>query len=105
MSRKNRRQFLQTTAATGIGFWVAGGVRAGGARLAQRAKSASPASASAARARSDSADAGQHGDVVAICDVDDKHARQGRRQAASPRPSSTPTSARCSTRWARASTR
>ena len=27
-NRTNRRQFLQTTAATGIGFWVAGGVQA-----------------------------------------------------------------------------
>ena len=26
--RSNRRQFLQTTAATGIGFWVAGGIQA-----------------------------------------------------------------------------
>ena len=27
-SPTNRRQFLQTTAVAGIGFWVAGGVRA-----------------------------------------------------------------------------
>ena len=26
--RTNRRRFLQTTAATGVGFWVAGGLRA-----------------------------------------------------------------------------
>ena len=26
--RSNRRQFLQTTAVAGIGFWVAGGVQA-----------------------------------------------------------------------------
>ena len=65
----NRRQFLQTTAATGIGFWVAGGV------AAQESKSPNERIAFASvgiggKGSSDSGDAGNHGDMVAICDVD-----------------------------------
>jgi len=70
-SHANRRQFLKTTAATGIGYWVAGGVRA--------AESNSPneriAMASVGiggKGSSDSGDAGSRGDMVAICDVDTK---------------------------------
>jgi len=65
-----RRQFLQTGAAIGIGYWVAGGVRA--------EESSSPneriAMASVGiggKGSSDSADAGSHGDMVAICDADE----------------------------------
>ncbi|REK07465.1 MAG: gfo/Idh/MocA family oxidoreductase [Planctomycetota bacterium] len=66
----DRRRFLQATALTGVGVFVADA-------------SAAPASKSAneqlrfacigvgGKGRSDSADALRHGDVVAICDVDD----------------------------------
>ena len=71
--RKNttRREFLQTTAASGIGFWVAGGVRA------QESKSPNERVAMASvgiggKGSSDSGDAGRLGDMVAICDVDTK---------------------------------
>jgi predicted dehydrogenase len=70
MPRKaNRREFLGTSAAIGIGYWVAGGVQA--------AESNSPneriAMASVGiggKGSSDSADASRRGDMVAICDVD-----------------------------------
>ncbi|HUT09966.1 MAG TPA: Gfo/Idh/MocA family oxidoreductase [Thermoguttaceae bacterium] len=69
MRRPSRRQFLQTTAATGIGYWVAGGVRA------QESTSPNERIAMASvgiggKGSSDSADAGRSGDMVAICDVD-----------------------------------
>ncbi len=65
----NRRQFLKTTAATGIGYWVAGGV------AAQESKSPNERIAMASvgiggKGSSDSGDAGRRGDMVAICDVD-----------------------------------
>ena len=65
----NRRLFLQTTAAAGIGFWAAGGLMP---KRASRRMSASPwpASVLGVKGLSDSTDAGKHGDVVAICDVD-----------------------------------
>ena len=66
----NRRQFLQTTAAAGIGFWLAAGSQA---RRANRPTSGSPwpASASAARVRAIRTTPAAHGDMVAICDVDE----------------------------------
>jgi predicted dehydrogenase len=65
-----RRRFLQTTAAAGIGYWVAGGVQA------QESKSAIEEISFACigvggKGQSDSADAGRNGNVVAICDIDD----------------------------------
>ncbi len=68
--KANRRQFLKTTAATGLGYWVAGGVQA------QESGSANERIAMASvgvdgKGRSDSRDAGANGDMVAICDVDD----------------------------------
>ncbi|MBN2473876.1 MAG: Gfo/Idh/MocA family oxidoreductase [Pirellulales bacterium] len=67
--RASRRQFLKTTAATGIGYWVAGGVQA------QQSNSPNERIAMASvgiggKGSSDSGDAGRHGDMVAICDVD-----------------------------------
>ncbi len=69
--RTSRRDFLQVTAATGIGFWVAGGVQA------QESKSPNEKVRIACvgcggKGSSDSADSGNHGEVVAICDVDEK---------------------------------
>ncbi len=72
MSQKaSRRQFLQTSAAVGIGYWVAGGAQA------QEGKSANEKIAMASvgiggKGSSDSADAGRSGDMVAICDTDTK---------------------------------
>ena len=66
----HRRSFLQTAGALGIGYWIAGGVRA------EESKSPNERIAMASigiggKGGSDSADAGKHGDMVAICDVDE----------------------------------
>jgi predicted dehydrogenase len=68
-SRTNRRRFLQTSAAAGVGFWVAGGLSA------QESKSPNERIAMASvgiggKGSGDSADAGKNGDMVAICDID-----------------------------------
>ena len=52
---------------------------------------------------SDTNDAGKHGEIVALCDIDEQHARQDGRRS-TPRPRSTSTTARCSRRWATRST-
>ena len=67
--KTTRRRFLQTTAATGIGYWIAGGVSA------KESKSPNEQIAMACvgiggKGSSDSADAGRTGRMVAICDVD-----------------------------------
>lgn len=69
---QNRRRFIKTgTAAMGVGYWAAGGV--------QFARSQSPNEQIQfacigvdGKGGSDSADAGKHGKVVAICDVDER---------------------------------
>ena len=68
--RTNRRQFLQQTAAAGVGFWVAGGV-------ALRADTKSPNQklniaciGVGGKGGSDTDQAGNHGNIVALCDVD-----------------------------------
>ena len=68
--KANRRRFLQTSAAVGIGYWVAGGIQA------QQSDSPNERIAMASvgiggKGSSDSANAGRHGDMVAICDADE----------------------------------
>lgn len=76
MSRETtRRRFLQTTAAVGVGYWVAGGAQA------QESKSPNERIAMASigiggKGTSDSEDAGKRGDMVAICDVDEGRLNQ-----------------------------
>jgi len=67
--RTNRRKFLQTTALTGVGFWVAGGAKAAESKSANE-KIQFACIGVEGKGSSDSRDAGRHGDVVAICDVD-----------------------------------
>jgi len=67
--RTNRREFLQTTAATGIGYWVAGGVSAAESKSPNE-RIAMASVGIGGKGSSDSADAGRCGDMVAICDVD-----------------------------------
>ena len=72
MPRKpNRREFLQTSALAGVGIWT-------GSR-AKAAKKESPNDrirfaciGVEGKGSSDSRDAGRHGEVVAICDIDEK---------------------------------
>jgi predicted dehydrogenase len=71
MSRKSsRRAFLKETTAIGIGLWAGGGI------LAKESLSANEAIrfaciGIAGKGDSDSGDAKNFGDVVAICDIDD----------------------------------
>ena len=69
--RTSRRQFMQTTAATGVGFWVAGGLQAKESKSPnERVRIACVGVGG--KGSSDSSDAGKNGDIVAICDIDDK---------------------------------
>lgn len=69
MARTTRRTFLQTTAAAGVGFWVAGGTQ----RAMSQSANERPNVASigvGGKGGSDSSNAAKFGNVVAICDVD-----------------------------------
>ena len=67
---RNRREFLQTTAAAGFGFWGAGGVQAK-ASNSPNERIAMASIGVGGKGGSDSQDAAREGDMVAICDVDD----------------------------------
>jgi predicted dehydrogenase len=72
MSGNTRRDFLKTTAAAGVGFWVAGGVT-GRSRAALAISDIRFGCIGVdGKGRSDTADAAKNGNVVAICDIDDK---------------------------------
>jgi len=72
MSRKqSRRRFLQTTAAVGAGFWVAGGIAPRESRSALEEIRFASIGVNG-KGASDSADAGNNGKMVAICDIDDQ---------------------------------
>jgi predicted dehydrogenase len=71
MSRStNRRTFLQESAAIGIGLWAGGGMAAK-ASVAASEQVRFACIGIGGKGTSDSADAGKHGDVLAICDIDD----------------------------------
>ncbi|MBU4398907.1 MAG: twin-arginine translocation signal domain-containing protein, partial [Planctomycetes bacterium] len=69
--RTNRRRFLQASAATGVGFWVAGGLQARES-TSPNERIAFASIGVGGKGSSDSADAGEAGEMVAICDVDEK---------------------------------
>ncbi|HKM53618.1 MAG TPA: Gfo/Idh/MocA family oxidoreductase, partial [Isosphaeraceae bacterium] len=70
--RNNRREFLKTTALGGIGFWIAGSASADDAKEKSPNEQISFACIGiGGKGDSDTADAGKHGNVVAICDIDD----------------------------------
>ena len=68
--RPTRREFLQTTAATGIGFWVAAGARAEESKSPNE-KIRMASIGIGGKGSSDSGDAANSGEMVAICDVDE----------------------------------
>jgi predicted dehydrogenase len=76
-----RRQFLQTSAAAGIGFWVAGGVQAAESKSPNE-KIAMASIGIGGKGGSDSEDANRAGDMVAICDVDKKTLKDNGRRFA-----------------------
>ena len=67
--RLSRRQFLQTGALAGVGFWAAGGVSLVGARDANSKLNIACIGVSG-KGGSDTDQAGSLGNIVALCDVD-----------------------------------
>jgi predicted dehydrogenase len=70
--RLNRRKFLQTGVAAGVGFWAAGGVTPADSKDAN-SKLQIACIGVGGKGSSDTDDAGNNGDIVALCDIDDKH--------------------------------
>lgn len=66
-----RRQFLQTTAALGIGYWVAAGAAAQESQSPNERLRMACIGVSG-KGASDSDDAARFGDIVAICDIDER---------------------------------
>jgi predicted dehydrogenase len=75
MSHQNtRREFLKTTTAAGVGYWVAGRAQADESSSSSKSANEKINFASigvGGKGDSDSNDAGRSGNMVAICDVDD----------------------------------
>ena len=70
-NQTTRRRFIKTSAATGIGFWVAGGLQAQESNSPNE-KVMMASVGIGGKGSSDSRDAGSQGQMVAICDVDKK---------------------------------
>jgi predicted dehydrogenase len=70
MSGQNRRDFLQTSALVGAGFWAAGGLTPGESRAAAD-KLRFACIGVGGKGSSDTDDAGTQGEIVALCDVDE----------------------------------
>jgi len=70
--RSSRRRFLKTSAVIGAGYWTLGGIAPRESRSANE-KVQFACVGVGGKGAQDSQDAGRHGDVVAICDVDDKN--------------------------------
>jgi len=71
MNQKNRRDFLKTTALAGTGFWIAGAAPADDSKSPNERINFACIGVGG-KGTSDSADAARHGNIVAICDVDDQ---------------------------------
>ena len=70
-NRQNRRDFLQTTAAAGAGYWVLGGVAAAESKSAN-GKIQIACIGVGGKGDSDTTNASRFGKVVALCDIDDQ---------------------------------
>jgi predicted dehydrogenase len=70
--RSSRRNFLKQTAATGLGFWVAGGLLAPVSRSANEKLNIACIGVGG-KGSSDTDQAGNFGNIVALCDIDDNH--------------------------------
>ncbi len=69
-NKATRREFLQATAATGIGFYLTAGVRGEEKKLAPSDKIRFASIGSGGKGSSDSFNASRHGEIVALCDTD-----------------------------------
>jgi len=74
-----RRTFLKTTLASGIGYWIAAGARAD-EPTSPSDKIRFACIGIANKGSSDLRDAAKHGEVVAVCDVDDHYLRGARKR-------------------------
>ena len=72
-SKNTRRGFLQTTAALGVGYWVAGGASADEPSKSPSEKLNFACIGVGGKGESDTADAALEGNIVAICDVDENN--------------------------------
>jgi predicted dehydrogenase len=73
LSSTNRRRFLQTAAATGAGFWVSGAASAFTPSRSPNERLRIAGIGVGGKGHSDILQASALGDVVAICDIDDKN--------------------------------
>jgi predicted dehydrogenase len=70
--RTTRRQFLREAAAAGVGFWVAGGVSLAVPKSRSTLEKLNIACIGVGgKGSSDTDHAGNHGNVIALCDIDD----------------------------------
>lgn len=69
--RQSRRQFIQTTAAIGAGYWIAGSPRLARAQRSANEDIRFACIGIGGKGESDSADALSHGKVLGVCDIDD----------------------------------
>ena len=73
MSRRtSRRTFIKASAAGGVGFWVAGGVQPAQSKSALETVNFASVGVGG-KGTSDSNDAAKHGNMVAICDIDENN--------------------------------
>ena len=73
MSRStSRRNFMKASAAGGVGFWVAGGVTPAESKSALETINFASVGVGG-KGTSDSNDAAKHGNMVAICDIDENN--------------------------------
>jgi predicted dehydrogenase len=70
--RRNRRQFLRHSAVAGIGFWVAGGLSRGDTKSPLEKVNFACIGIDG-KGGSDTDQAGNHGNIVALCDIDDNY--------------------------------
>jgi predicted dehydrogenase len=79
--RTTRRQFLREAGAAGIGFWLAGGVSLGVPKSKGPLEKLNIACIGVGgKGESDATHAGNHGNIIALCDIDDHfldHKAQG----------------------------
>ena len=68
----NRRDFIKTTAIAGAGYWAAGGVALKPSNAANEQVNIASIGVGG-KGDSDSRDAGNNGNLVAICDIDDNN--------------------------------
>lgn len=72
MSRRNtRRDFIKTTTLASVGYWAAGGVSLAQSNSANEQINFACIGVGG-KGRSDSSDANANGNIVAICDIDDR---------------------------------